>query len=226
MSRLITLGCSLTYDIGMKERLAELLAYDLISHAQTAGSNGLQINKFHEYVLENDVDEQDLVLWQITSPTRNHVRLYPNIVNTKKVKDIQEKDFAPNDRYHYIQNSMNVFDNLSRLDMLCNSPYSLVEFDSNEQLQNILTNIVLCSKIYPKTMILFGWSQMLNDKEKDIFFQYLDRHNVQYIKEFYVDWIKNNKLKMWDDDYHPAPESGAIFAEQVIMPKLQELSWI
>ena len=92
MSRLITLGCSLTYDIGMKERLAELLAYDLISHAQTAGSNGLQINKFHEYVLENDVDKQDLVLWQITSPTRNHVRLYPNIVNTKKVKDIQDQD--------------------------------------------------------------------------------------------------------------------------------------
>lgn len=226
MPRLLTFGCSLTYDIGMKERLSELIKYDLLSFAQTAGSNGLQISKFHEYVLQNNTDKNDIVVWQITSPTRNHVRLYPNETNTNSVTKIQKTEFEPKDRYHFIQNSTNVFDNISRFDMLCNSPYSLVEFDQNEQLQNILTNIVLCSKIYPKTMVIFGWSKMLNENEKQIFYKYFNNHNIQFVKEFYVDWVRQNNLPMWDDDYHPAEISGQKFAENVVYKKLKELNWI
>lgn len=226
MTTLLTLGCSLTYDIGMKEKLADMLGYDLHNLAQTAGSNGLQIAKFHEYILRNSIAEDDVILWQITSPTRNHVRLYPNSSNTIEVKKIQERDFTPKDRYHFIQNSYNIFDNLSRLDMLCNSPYSLVDFDTNEQLQNILTNIILCGKAYKKTLIMFGWSNMFSKYEKDIFCDSLDKHNINYIEEFYVDWVRSKNLKMWDDDYHPAPESGALYAEQVIYDKIKKLSWI
>lgn len=226
MNKLLTFGCSLTYDIGMKERLAELCGYELLSFAQTAGSNGLQICKFQEYILQNLINKDDIVLWQITSPTRNHVRLYPNDINLQSVCKIQQTEFAPIDRYHYIQNSFNVFDSISRLDMLCNSPYSLVDFDSNEQLQNVLCNIIMCSKIYPKTLVLFGWSEMISDHEKNILHNYLNFHKIPFIGEYYVNWVKDNKLKMWDDDYHPAKESGELFAEQVLYKRIKELKYI
>lgn len=225
-NKLITLGCSLTYDYGVKEKLAELLGYELHSLAQTAGSNGLQINKFHEFILENTTNVNDIVIWQITSPTRNAVRLYPSHITYNKVKSIQDTEFAPKDRYHYIQNSFNVFDNISRLDMLCNSPYSLVEFDQNEQLQNVLTNIILCSKVYPKTLVTFGWSEMLNQREKNIFYNYFEKHKINYIEQFYTNWVREKGYKMWDDDKHPDADAGAEFAKQILYPKIVKLGWI
>lgn len=226
MNKLIALGCSLTYDIGVKEKLAELLGYQLVPLAQTAGSNGLQINKFHEFVLQNETNTNDIVYWQITSPTRNAVRLYPSKETFSEVKHIQDTEFAPKDRYHYIQNSFNAFDNISRLDMLCNSPWSLVDFDSNEQLQNIMSNIILCSKVYPKTIVVFGWNDMINQHEKDVFKYYFEKHNVKYIKDYYLEWVISQNLQMWDNDKHPDTYAGQQFAEHVIYNKIKELNWI
>lgn len=224
-NKLITLGCSLTWDIGVKEKLAALTDRTLVSLAQTAGSNGLQINKFHEYILQNDIDTNDIVIWQITSPTRNAVRLYPSTENRKLVYDIQKKDFSPIDRYHYIENSFNSFDKLSRLDMLCNSPLSLVEFDQNEQIQNVLTNIILCSKVYPKTLIVFGWKEMFKFNEMQVFKKYFEKHDVKYIENFYTNWVRENKLGFWDGDKHPDTTAGEHWATEVIYPKLVELGW-
>lgn len=224
--KLITLGCSLTWDIGVKEKLSTLTDRTLISLAQTAGSNGLQINKFHEYVLQNEVDTNDIILWQITSPTRNAVRLYPSSENRKLVYDIQKNDFTPIDRYHFIENSFNSFDRLQRLDMLCNSPLSLVEFDQNEQLQNVLTNIILCSKVYPKTLIVFGWKEMFKSDEMYTFKKYFDKHKVNYIPYYYTNWVRDNGYGFWDDNKHPDTNAGEQWATKILYPKLVELGYL
>lgn len=229
MGNLLTFGCSLTYDPGVKERLSELLGYNLISYAQMAGSNGLQINRFHERIFTSTIDTTDIVYWQITSPYRNAVRLYPypNIVS--EIEKVQEEEFAPTNRYHFVKDSYNVFDKLPRYDMLCNSPWSNVgheNFDLNDQLQNIVSNIVLCSKIYPKTLVVYGWKSMFNDAQLETINYFFDKHNVHVLDTFYLDWVVDKRLNMWDNDCHPDKEAGAKFAEEVVYPKMKELNFI
>jgi hypothetical protein len=230
MNKLITLGCSLTHNQGVKEKLAQLLGYELVNLSQSACGNGLQVNRFQEHVLQNKIDKNDIIIWQVTTPVRNAVRLFPNEKNYYEIKKLQDEEFTPKDRYHFVQDSFNAFDNISRLDMLCNSPwskvYTLEYFDMLEQLQNVLSNIVLCSKIYPKTLVVFGWYEMMNEHEHNVFKNYLDMHNVNYIKEYYLDWVISKGLKMWDNDKHPDEEAGGEWSKQVLFPKLQELNWV
>jgi hypothetical protein len=206
----------------MKEALSELLNIKNLSLAQSAGSNGLQIAKFHEYILQHAIDNDDIVLWQITSASRKFTRVYPHLHTLKQVEEIQKNIFDPMNRYHYIKNSFNVFDQVSRIDLLCNSPGNSSE-DIAQELQNLLTNIILFSKIYPKLLVMFGWSQWLNQYKK-VFVQQLSKHNVNYVKEFYLDWVIHNRLDLSDDN-HPSESAGREYAVKILYPKISSLGW-
>ena len=220
--QLITLGCSLTHHVGMKEELAELLDIKNLSLAQSAGSNGLQVAKFHEYILQNAIDNEDIILWQITSASRKFTRVYPYLQTLKQVEETQKNTFDQIDQYHYIKNSFNVFDQVSRIDLLCNSPGNTPE-DIAQEMQNLLTNIILFSKIYPKLLVMFGWSKVLNQYQK-VFVQQLSKHNVNYVEEFYLDWVIHNRLDLYDDN-HPAESAGREYAAKILHPKISRLGW-
>jgi hypothetical protein len=206
----------------MKEELAELLEVNHISVAQSAGSNGLQIAKFHEYILQNAIDNKDIILWQITSASRKFTRLYPHPHILEQVTEIQKNTFHEVGSYHYIKNSFNVFDNLSRIDLLCNSPGNNPT-DVSEEMQNLLTNIILFSKIYPKLLVMFGWSKVLEGNQ-ELFVQQLSKHDVNYVEEFYLDWVIHNRLDLYDDN-HPAESAGREYAKKILYPKISRLGW-
>ena len=220
--KIITLGCSLTEHMGMKEELAELLKVKNVSLAQSAGSNGLQIARFQEHILHNTINNKDIVLWQVTSASRKFTRLYPHSHTLDDVKQIQKNTFDKIDQYHYISNSFNVFDQLSRIDLLCNSPGNK-STDVLEEMQTLLTHIILFSKIYPKLLVMFGWSKVLNQCQ-EMFVQHLSKHNINYVEEFYLDWVIHNRLELFNDT-HPAESAGREYAKKILYPRISSLGW-
>lgn len=221
------MGCSVTHLPEVKEKLASLLNIKLLNLSQSAGSNELQINKLHELLIDNGIDKDDIIYWQITSSIRLSDRVQKNKAN-EVIKIQQQKFNGPESRfYHCSFSKKNVFDDSHRIDLLCNSPMIDEEstIDVNQRLQTLLATIILLSKFIPKLLIVFGWKNIMTSSQYRIFKKYLTQFNIQYVDEFYVEYAILNKLEM-QDDLHPAESAGAKFAEDVIYPKLITLKWI
>lgn len=228
-NKLITLGCSLTHQDGWKERTALLTNRTLVNFAQSAGSNGLQINRLHEYIINNNIDENDIVIWQITASGRMPLRLNPDQQLLEEIIEIDETQFTPGRNCHYVKSVPNLFDNQPRIDILCNSPIinrpQIIEFDCRQELQTLVSTLILLSKSHKKLLIFFGWSKMLPVTHNSIFVNTLIKHKINYIDNPYVDWAKSNN-KTFRDDTHPSQLAGEQFTDEVILPKLSELGWI
>lgn len=228
-NKLITLGCSLTHQNGWKERTALLTNRTLVNFAQGAGSNGLQINRLHEYIINNSIEENDIVIWQITASGRMPLRLNPDQQLLKEIIEIDETQFIPIDNTHYVKTVPNLFDGIPRIDILCNSPIinrpQVLEFDPRQELQTLVSTLILLSKSHKKLLIFFGWSNILPEKYKSIFANILRKHEINYIDNPYVDWARSNN-KTFRDDTHPSQLAGEQFTDEVILPKLSELGWI
>jgi hypothetical protein len=228
--KLFTLGCSLTHHYGMKEKVASMLNAELINFAESAGSNQLQINKIQNYIINNSVTHNDIILWQITGSCRSHNRLFPNNENRALVDKVQKEQFS--DLYgHWVRSPANIFDGVSRLDLLSNSPLlHTMTFtktcDENQNLETLLANIILLSAKCKNLLVMYGWESIFfTEKNKNIFYEKLLRHNIPVLTESYLDWVIQQNLPLLDDS-HPTMESGEIFAEKVIVPKLKELGWL
>lgn len=225
--KLITMGCSVTYFPGVKEKLASLLNVELLNLSQPAGSNELQINKLHESIISNSLDKDDIVYWQITSVGRKFDRLNKHFL--KEAVRIQEEKFDVGQPgvYHYVMSKENVFDSKPRIDLLCHSPMAtrLVTMDIDQRLQTLLATIIMLSKFIPKILIVFGWKSIMSDNQCKIFKKYLTEFNISYVDESYVDYAVLNRLEMMDD-MHPAESAGDKFAMDIVYPKIISLKWI
>lgn len=228
--KLLTLGCSLTHHYGMKEKVASKLNADLIDFAESAGSNQLQINKIQNYVINNSIDQDDIILWQITGTGRQYERLFPNKKNADMVNKVQKEQFSfPSS--HWVKAPANVFDGINRIDLLSHSPLattmtSTEAYDENQNLETLLATIILLSAKCKNLLVVYGWESLfVTEKNKKIFNEHLSRHNIPVLSEPYLDWVIREKLTLSDDN-HPSMESGQIFAEKVIIPKLKQLGWV
>lgn len=228
MAKLLTLGCSLTYLKGWKEKLSELLNYENVNLSVVAGSNNLQINKFMEYILDNDIHKDDIIVWQITYTTRNGLRLSSNSPLSEMAISIQNKTFAPLSSHYDINH--NVFDKLPRYDLLCRSPILnekdiILEFDENDQLQKLLSVLILVRKWHDRLLVIFGSDKVIDDENKKIFTDYFTKHNVNYIDQSFTKWVFNARLNFLDMA-HPDDEAGQEYAKRVLHKKLIELNWV
>lgn len=201
---------------GIKESLANHLNCENVNLSQCAGSNPLQVQRIQEYIIRNQVDTSDIVVWQLTGIARMHIR----------------SPFLKGTNSHVVESQPNIFDGRIRYDFLSNSevvdtPENRKLYDEGVALETLLANIILVSKMYPKTLIVFGFSGMFyEEKDKLKFTNLLDFHNVNYIDEYYVKWARDHKLPFHADREHPRPKAGEKFVSLVIIPKLKELEWI
>jgi len=220
--KLVTFGCSLTHNYGLTEELSNLLNVDLLNFAYTAGSNQLQINRFHEAILNKQIDKTDIVYWQVTSVIRGYDRLQMN--RFEEIDKIQKEQFT-GFLHHYICDSVNIFDKKNRIDLLSTSPVNPIELDENQELQTLLSTIILASYFTPKIIVVFGWKNVMTRSQMDIFKKQLLEHRINYIDYPYLEYATTNSLEMLDDN-HPAAVSGEIFSKKIIYPKLVSLGWV
>ena len=66
MSTLHTFGCSLTASTNWPNKLADRLRLSLVNHSVPAGDNLTQIRRFKDQLLENKINSNDHIIWQIT----------------------------------------------------------------------------------------------------------------------------------------------------------------
>jgi hypothetical protein len=210
---LIYLGCSLSAQLGKAEQLAKLLDLNLINLAVSAGSNPLAVRRFQEYVLRNPIHPSDIVVWQLTWAHRPYTRLL-----SRKLKTVM--DSQPPGCYLY--ESVNIFDNLKRIDLLCNSPMQESHDDDPEnQLEILLSQLILLHRTHPKIFVYPGANSIIPPGQtKTTFYNLLDKHAIPHLKSGYLDWVMENRLLL-RDEYHPAEESGQQYATEVLYPILQ-----
>lgn len=223
MTKLITLGCSITAQTGVKETLSSLLGLENLNLSYSAGSNQLQISRLMELIVNNKINKDDLVYWQITYVGRGYQRL--KLDHEATVKKIQETEFKLPYHHYTISEFQNLFDKEKRIDILCNSPLVQTEFDEEEEIQKLLGTIILLKQLCNKLIIVFGWKRVLSRDQEKIFKKVLNDNNVNYVEEYHVDYVKEKNMEMMDDN-HPSAESNSYFAKEVIFEKIKMLNWI
>lgn len=224
--RLFTFGCSMTHFEGIKERLSELLSVELIDSAQAAGSNQLQVKRFHQLILENQISPDDIIYWQVTFSHRKFKRLMKH--HLPLIEEIQRNSFQ-HPGIHF-NKSKNIFDGEIRIDLMSNSPWlenniDDMDFDYNDELESFLSTIILAKKVTTKIIVVFGWDEVLPPEYMETFKKFLTNHKIDFIDESYLSFVINNNLKFSDYVYpnHPTKDSAVFFAENVVYPRLKQI---
>lgn len=228
MSKLITLGCSLTHQEGLKERLSSLTDLELLNVSESAGSNGLQIYRLEKLIIDQIIDPDDIIIWQITSDTRVPCRIMlSDALEKQEIIDIQS-ELDKSDEYHYVMSETNLFDDHQRVDLLCNSPLvgkRTLDHDVNQWNQSLLATMIMLRKMDVRLLVFLGWQDVFEDSVRETFLAMLESNDILHVKIPYVEYVRNNGNGFRDDGQHPSEESAAEFAEKIIFPKLQEAGW-
>jgi hypothetical protein len=223
VSKLVTLGCSLTSQCGVNEHLSKLLNLENLDLSYPAGSNQLQVRRLFELFLNNQIEKDDIVYWQITGVYRNYLRL--QLDSQQKVDDIQKNNFK--DPYHHYTHSKNtnIFDQKNRIEILCNSPLVENTFDENDELQNLLGTIILLKQYCKNVIVVFGWKEVMTTAQEKVFKKLLNDYNIDVVDEYFLEFSKDRSMPMMDD-MHPSSEAGVLYAQEVIYKKIKNLGWI
>lgn len=214
---LVGLGCSLTEHSNWFWHLSKITKWPGPNLGVSSSSNLLQVNRFHDAVLNKKLNSDSLIIWQITGIDRQ----------TKRLTDVNNNIKTPFKR-HYINSEPNIFDNKMRYDLLSHSPLISKKDSLNncglQDLQTTLATILMASKTYP-LLVFVGWKDALTDSTGKNYlselFSFFDKHSIHYIDDCYVEWTRNNNLPFWEDGWHPSEQAGIAFAENILHPAVR-----
>ena len=223
MSKLVTLGCSLTSQCGVKEHLSKLLNLENLDLSYPAGSNQLQVKRLFELFLNNQIEKDDIVCWQITGVYRNYVCL--QLDSQQQVDNIQKTNFKNSYHHYTYSKNKNIFDLKNRIEILCNSPLVENTFDTDDKLQNLLGTIILLKQYCKNVIVVFGWKEVMTTAQEKVFKKLLNDYNIDFVDEYFLEFSKDRNMPM-TDDMHPSLEAGILYAEEVIYKKIKNLGWI
>jgi hypothetical protein len=215
MHKLITLGCSITHQAGWADYLRQCMDVELINLAQSAGSNDLQQRRFQEYVFKNNIDTNTIIIWQITTPSRFYNRVFLTEIIEKEIKNATNIPKA-------VYSNKNLFDNFSRVDMLCTAKPPEYNKDEYQALEDLLFYLIVARKMTPNLLIIFGWEQAMDPAVFEKFKSVLTEHNIEYINDPIIEWCLKNNLP-FNPSLHPTIGSSSIFAKDIIIPKLEKM---
>jgi hypothetical protein len=228
--RLITLGDSLTAGThSWSVPLSNKLNCELINFALPASQDLLQVHLFQQWLLDNDFETNDIVVWQIAF-SKDPVVNVPS-ENLEKIKRASAHAMRAFKLHDHLFNE-NKIDKSERISLLYISPIfgKFVNrkhpVDEPEVLQNLLFTFNIIRKLCPKLLIIRGRDEFVSpdnwERMKDIFSQ----KGIAWSDDSVHDWVKRNKMPLLADGVHPTVESMNIYAMNVIYPKFKELGWI
>jgi hypothetical protein len=144
------------------------------------------------------------------------------------IEEIQRNTFK-HEGVHF-NTSKNIFDGEIRIDLMSNSPWlednlDEIDVDYNDELQSLLSTIILAKKVTNKIIVVFGWDEVVPSEYMGGFKEFLDKHKIDFIDESYLSFVIRNNLKFSDYVYpnHPTKDSAVFFAENVVYPRLKQI---
>jgi len=212
--------------MGWKELLCKKYDFKLVNSAMFAGSNNLQVRRIHSYIVNNQINKDDIIIWQITGQLRFSFSVNCDDEWTRRLNDIEIED--ENARY-YIDAPINYFSNNIHKDVLSNHPLikpASEYFDFNQSMEELISTIILLNNTY-KILVIIGWEGALTEASDnyDKFNNLLRNNNVPHLREAYLAWAIRCKQPL-ADDLHPTMEASKTYGETVLFPTLRKLGWI
>lgn len=225
MGKLIIFGCSLSasgHVTSWPQRVSEITGLECVNLAVPASSNQLQVQRFKEYVLDNQISSNDIIIWQITSIHRFYKRVTPNLNLIQKF--IKWTKLTGN--LVFESNRKNYFDGKTRYDYLCHHPDNIdTVTDEAELLEDLIFVFTVARQFTKNLIVLIGWKEALPDAYYDKFISVLKERDFNYVEEHILEHSKHNHFPLADDS-HPKEEGYISFADNCVTPKLKELGLI
>ena len=224
MSTLHTFGCSLTASTNWPDKLANRLGLSLINHAVPAGDNLTQIRRFKDNILNNKIDRNDHVLWEITYLNRLGFRLSEDHHFFTKHKD----NVKINHNFH--NTSINLVDGKRHVDYVA---FNEDWYDVNWYIQNVsemLSELLYTIRIanertQGKCLVWFAENNIFeNDFTKKNFLSYLKDNAIDYIDyetSSLMSWTKENNFPLDDDGMHPASTVYEDYSQKFLQPRIK-----
>lgn len=222
--KIIVLGCSFSFQGHTKswpDRVQQhfFRSYDnvkIINLAIPASSNQLQMLRLQEYLINNDIEQEDIVIWQVTGTVRRHGRF-------KSTEEITKKGTTGST----YEGSINYFDNQNRIDCLCHHPETFrMMIDEPEILQQLLFNFKVLKKFTNKLLVIRGWDGDIPENYLEKFYNFLDKNNISFIKESIMSHGTDNNYPLAEDKMHPSTETYFSFVDRKIIPTIKSLGWL
>ncbi len=240
LMRLIALGDSLTSkDKNWPNPLSEQLNCELINFGITASQNLLQIQIFQDWLLDNDLKADDIVIWQIGMSSDPVIAVGPEHTNrVERLERIMQNKFFMS---HYFMRDENKIDNERRINLLHVSPmYRKFNTTSHpnpeaDVLQNMLFIFLMIKKMCPRLLVVLGADWMIKKEHWENMKKFFGEKNIDFVDESIVSWCIDKKLQFLEDLMesptshprgHPTEESVKIYTDEVLLPKLKSLGWI
>jgi hypothetical protein len=227
--RLITLGDSLSSgDHSWPNLLSQELNCNLVNFALPASQNLLQIQLMQDWLLYNDLSNDDIIIWQIG--WSSHPVVYIGTEHWDKIERANRivKNKMGISHYHF---KNNIIDNKLRISLLPVSPI-LHKFtnrkrpnDDAEVLQSLLFMFNIIKKICPKILIIKGNDDFVKDIHWNNMTSFLERKNIAFLNESIYTWCIENGLSIGPDS-HPTTESLRVYKDNVLIPKLRRVGWL
>ena len=231
--RLITLGDSVTNgDWNWPKPLSRRLNCELINLAIPGAQNSTLIQIMQDFMLNQDLKEDDIIIWEIAYSWKPKVRLSMEYLDEVDLLEQQMKKNNSVYQHYAITPFKNIVDNQHRIDLIDISPM-LEDFiklelprDRANTLQNLLFMFDVIKMICPKLLIIHAKREFIRKDElwvrmRDL----LMKRDIAFLDDGIIDWCEKNKLD-FNDPLHPTERSMFIYAMHVLYPKLKELKWI
>ena len=238
--RLLALGDSLTSkEDSWPNPLSKQLNCELVNFGITASQNLLQIQLFQDWLLDNTLKPDDIIIWQIgmsSDPVISVGLEHKNRVERLE-RRVQKKFFMS----HYYLRDTNKIDNAQRYSLLHISPMyrklNKTEHPNPEAdvLQNMLFMFTMIKLVCPRVLIVLGADWMIKKEHWDNVKDFFHKKDIEFLDKSIVTWCSENNLQFLEDLMsvptshprgHPTKESFEIYTEQVLYPKLKDLGWI
>lgn len=230
--RLITLGDSLTWgDHNWPKALSKTLNCELINFALPGAQNLLEIHFLKDWLIDNDFQSDDIVIWQIGYSKEPVVNIgLEYLEKVQRSNELSKATFAVDD--HMIINYR--LDNSQRITLFHMSPL-LNKFvrrkhpiDDIEVLENLLFMFNIVKKLCPKILIMQGSNEInfVTPEHWENMKKFFIQQKIDYLDESLIDWCRDNNLPFLADNLHPAEEALNIYANEVLYNKIKELKWI
>jgi hypothetical protein len=202
MAKLFTLGCSLTYSSQWPENLAKKYNLELKKLAVPAGDNVTQCRRFIDLFLRDQVNNEDIILWQITYLDRMGFRLSP---------DHHFLEYTNGIKHHLHTFETNLFDSKKHLDYVpFNHEWYEVWYylkNQTQTLQELLFTLIIANqKVANKCLIWFAQDNLFIDNHEKTFCSMLDKHDISHLDydtESLMSWVYRNSYPLAKDGMHP-----------------------
>lgn len=233
MQEIVVLGCSLSAQPGYADYIYE--NYHSIVHnlAVCAGSNDLQQLRLTNLYFDNKIDNETILLWQVTSPMRKFMvspydddRFCYGTPSSPYDKNSFCYGASPSEYFDWMLQDVSLTGKRHRIWLNNNKKVKAVPncLSDDAALQNLAMDIFQWSLIVKKVFVTVGWRDMVDADTLEGFLEFLSSKNIDTLPhdQCIVDWCRDNQ-QPFGDNMHPDKLGYVNWFRSTLEPRLAPL---